>query len=481
MARATLDSSRASLVLGALAALVGTAAAVTVAEVSANGLEYVMRPGEADGAAPLCDLGGSTLPDSQPSLVDTSTAFPVRIVSREWDSIDVISHLAALLIAQELSHPVTVVPTAKGTLPVYEDLGAGKDHLLLEAWPLAEESDPSFLVSRSINPVGNHAALGRSGVYLVGPASSDAELATVARNWGTHLDNEAAAGRFGVREDAATGSPGVQLLTGPASFTETQFMCGEGGFLNGTGLNVTCNTLPTEDALSRAVRTRFQAGRDAMFISYTTSVLLSGLLNDTSLAVHRVLLPPTTAECLRASPVSCDFPRNTLRKLAWSGLRVNYAPRISDFAWAFSLTAADMRELVLLAHTENQRCQQAAAASAASGDNATAVCAPAPDNFVLSPTASRRAACRWAQDHQAQVKPWLQGCDAGPPLPLIPLIVDPRLPHGAASPTRRACSRTRARLGAASWCRCGAATLARRSHRRWPSTSAAAAACEARG
>lgn len=188
---------------------------------------------------------------------------------------------------------------------------------------------------------------------MVGPAAADAELGAVASNWRTLLDDVAAAERFGVHGDNTTQGTGVQLLTGPASFTETEFMCGEAGFINGAGLNVSCNTMSTEDALGAAVCTRLRGGQEAMLISYTTSVLLSSILNDISLTVHRVALPPTTVECLRANPIRCDFPRNTLRKLAWSGLRVNYAPRVSDFVWAFSLSAADMQELVLLAHADN--------------------------------------------------------------------------------------------------------------------------------
>lgn len=66
----------------ASAAVLGPTSAATISEVSKSGLEYVVRAGERDEGALLCDFGGSHLAESQPSLVGASMEFPVCTPNR---------------------------------------------------------------------------------------------------------------------------------------------------------------------------------------------------------------------------------------------------------------------------------------------------------------------------------------------------------------------------------------------------------------
>lgn len=253
----------------------------------------------------------------------------IRLAENPWSGSRVDAAVAAVLLHDELGHPVEI--EAVDEYAQWDRLASGELHACLEVWPSGHAEDIAKYIDRerSVQNAGPLGVIGKIGWYVpTDLVTQHPDLAT----WEGFAD-PANAALFRTTASAPHG----QFLAGDPTWV--QF---DAQIIANLGLDFSVVYAGSEHGLLAQVDQAYSAGQPILFYFWTPH---SAHLR---YALTEVRLPPYSDACYAraaAGGVDCDYPADVLFKIVSPALPT-YAPDAYDFITRFRLTTDDQTELL---------------------------------------------------------------------------------------------------------------------------------------
>lgn len=273
-------------------------------------------------ALPFVSACGDTTETNLPAAAPVAD---VKILTQSWRSSQLTSKIAELLLREQLA--VTAASSAVGETEIWEKLVSGAAHACLEVWPLRNGAG----VRQFVEP-GKVASIGTLGVgrtaFFVPEYVVDKVPAITTASTGGSLGEL-------VKQAGIT-----QLLVGPKDWVTPTL-----ARLDGMGLGgITATNSANEKSFLTSIDDAFALGTPFMASLWYPHPVHS------KYPLVAVGLPAATNCDVRADNYVCDYPAETILKVAAPGLKFTN-PQVYAFLQAF---APPLDEIIgLLAGSED--------------------------------------------------------------------------------------------------------------------------------
>jgi glycine betaine/proline transport system substrate-binding protein len=259
----------------------------------------------------------------------------IKLAAMPWESAEVNVTVAKLLLEQNLSYPVELVPTT--TDEQWDKLADGTVHAQMEVWAQSSE------IPATAEDGGELGAVGHGGWYI--PFYMLDEHPDL-RTW-EGLQDPANVALFATEE---TGDKG-RLLSGDPGWVHSQYA---EAIVRNLELDLQI-VYAGQEADELAIVEEAYENREPILFYFWTPHWVHGVYD-----LFEVQLPPYTAECY-ADPeaIACAYPSDVLRKAFWPGLK-DYAPEAYQFLANFNYTTQDQIAIMAQVQLEEKTVEEAA-------------------------------------------------------------------------------------------------------------------------
>ncbi len=246
----------------------------------------------------------------------------ITIAVNPWKASELNATIAKILIEEHLGYIVQLVNVDEnGQWPM---LAKGEIDASLEVWPSGHKQNIQKYIKadKTVEEGGYLGPIGKIGWYIPKylmdkhPDLSSWEGFKDPKNVELFVQSPGGKGQF------YTGDP-----------TWTQY---DAQIIKNLGLNFEVQTLGSEDALIQAVGDAYAKEKPIVFYFWTPHWA------DAIYDLEPVALPAYNELCYQdlVSGVNCDYPRDQLLKVFWSGFN-GYAPTVYSFLKKFTYTNQD--------------------------------------------------------------------------------------------------------------------------------------------
>lgn len=215
----------------------------------------------------------------------------------------------------------------------FPSLASGESHVALELWPSGHKEDIAKYIDTdmTVENAGAVGATAKKGFFIPDYMVKDhPELA----NWMTYTDPKAVA--IFQTADTAADNKG-RLLSGDPSWSNYH-----DEIIKNLGLQLETKYAGTEDAELAELAAAYAKQKPILLYLWLPHWAFNPY------PMTAVQLPAYTDDCWAkhgASGVNCDYPTETLTKLAWAGLK-NYSPRAYAFIHAVTFTTKQQIDMM---------------------------------------------------------------------------------------------------------------------------------------
>jgi len=269
----------------------------------------------------------------------------IRLAENPWSGSRVDAAVAAVLLHDELGHPVEIEEVDE--YAQWDMIASGTLHACLEVWPSGHAEDIAQYIDREhrVRNAGPLGVVGKIGWYV--PTALVTQHPALATWEGFANPDNVALFR------TAAAAPHGQFLAGDPTWV--QF---DAQIIANLGLDFDVVYAGSEAALLAQVDQAYSSGQPILFYFWTPHA--AHLRYD----LTEVQLPPYSDACYAraaAGGVDCDYPTDVLFKIVAPNLS-EYAPDAYDFITRFRWTTHDQTELLAAVDVDDLTPDEAARA-----------------------------------------------------------------------------------------------------------------------
>lgn len=281
--------------------------------------------------------GNKTTPPQQQSVAKKPT---IKLAVNPWKASELNAMIAKILLEEKMGYSVQLVNIDE--FKQWPSLAKGDIHAALEVWPSGHKDDiTKYIVNdKSVIDGGLLGPVGKIGWYIPKYLVTEhPDLAT----WEGFKDPKNT-----VLFASASGKG--QFYTGDPTWTQY-----DDQIIKNLTLPFEVQTLGSEDALIKKVDELYTQKKAVVFYFWTPHW---------AHAVYDLVpveLPVYNEDCYKdlKSGVNCDYPKDPLQKVFWSGLE-GYAPDAYQFLKKFNYTNEDQIRMLAALQLKKQSTEEAA-------------------------------------------------------------------------------------------------------------------------
>jgi glycine betaine/proline transport system substrate-binding protein len=274
----------------------------------------------------------------------TSAAkIPLKLAENAWTGSSINVNVAKILLEEKMGYKVEIVTIDENAQ--WAALGNGDLSASLEVWPSGHAENVKKYVDEQkvVENVGELGVVGKISWYVpTYVVDQHPELASID---GFKKPEDAA-----LFKTAETGDQG-QFLAGDPSWVQY-----DEDIIKNLGLNFKVVRAGSEQAVLAAVDSAYSRKEPFLFYFWTPHSVHA------KYKLTAVKLPDYSAACYdkaTSGGVACDYPPDTLFKIAWSGLK-DKAPDAYQFLKNMKYSNDDQISMIAAVDTDKKTAEQAA-------------------------------------------------------------------------------------------------------------------------
>lgn len=264
-----------------------------------------------------------------PAAPASGEKMTIKLAENAWTGAAVNTYIAKILLEEQLGYTVEIVTIDENAQ--WAALSNGDLSASLEIWPSghADRIKEFIETNKTVERLGDLGVVGKISWYVPNyMVAKNPELAT----WEGFQKPENAA-LFKTAESGAQG----QFLAGDPSWVQY-----DENIINNLKLDLKVVRAGSEQAVLAALDSAYSREQPLLFYFWTPHAI------HTKYELTPVKLPPHSEECYATAEqggVACDYPQDTLFKIAWSGLKEK-APDAHQLLSAFNYTTETQVKLI---------------------------------------------------------------------------------------------------------------------------------------
>ena len=277
------------------------------------------------------------------SSATSAPKIPLKLAENAWTGSSININVAKILLEEKLGYKVEIVTIDENAQ--WAALGNGDLSASLEVWPSGHAANAKKYIDEQkvVENLGELGVVGKISWYVpTYVVEQHPELATID---GFKKPENAA-----LFKTAETGEQG-QFLAGDPSWVQY-----DQDIIKNLNLNFKVVRAGSEQAVLAAVDSAYSRKEPILFYFWTPHSIHA------KYKLTAVKLPDYSAACYdkaTSGSVACDYPPDTLFKIAWSGLK-DKAPDAYQFLKNMKYSNDDQIGMIAAVDTEKKTAEQAA-------------------------------------------------------------------------------------------------------------------------